>query len=540
MNQNPRPWTRRRFLTAAGTAAVGGATAALAGTARGAVSAPRQRAAAISYVDTSRSTYDKLTLMVDGKPLYHSGIQFRYEKHKYAKGWTDAQLKPVLGMISEDGFPVVNIPIWWSQVERAKGVFTWTDVNRYIDWCKEFNLKLELLWFGHESTGITIADRMPSYVTNDYQFVLKSDGTRLVLNGNSLLDKTDPNLLRREKHVLGRLMRHIASYDTDHTIVGMQILNEPNVANMQWGASSDRSYSDCSTDRWNRGGYTDAAQFRRDVLLDYVTQLGQVVKDSDYRVYTRVNVVGDAKPVTENERLRTEGGLSIDFIGNDPYTSNNDALYFYGSDGFWSQGKNFPMIMENFGGHASADIHKFNAIAGNTAYNYYAVLDPDSSTGSSDFGLYDFDPETKVVTRKDVSHKVAALNHMLNKISRDLATRLPVEAGGTTLQTFNRNATATVDVTKPLDDLDVGYATSSIGQGIAVRRSTSEIALLSTKAAAFTLPGGDGAAPAVEHGHYDGDDAWVSAGAKDYSTQDGNIAITLNDGECVRVTFDPS
>jgi hypothetical protein len=271
-----------------------------------------------------------------------------------------------------------------------------------------------------------------------------------------------------------------------------------------------------------------------------VTQLGQVVKDSAYSVYTRVNVVGDAKPVTENERLRTDGGLSIDFFGNDPYTSSNDFIYSYGTDAFWSQGNNFPMIMENFGGHASADIHKFNATAGNTAYNYYAALDPDSSTGSSDFGLYDFDPETKVVTRKDVSVRVATLNHMLNKISRDLATRRPIEAGGTTMQTFNRNAAANVDITKPLDDLDVGFATSDGGQGIAVKRNSSEIALLSTRAATFTLPASYGAVKSVENGHYDSDDEWVSAGSKDYDTPDGDIAITLNEGECVRVTFDPS
>jgi hypothetical protein len=73
-----------------------------------------------------------------------------------------------------------------------------------------------------------------------------------------------------------------------------------------------------------------------------------------------------------------------------------------------------------------------------------------------------------------------------------------------------------------------------------VKRSASEIALLSTRPATFALPASHGAVGAVESGHYDSDDAWVSAGAKDYHTQDGNIAITLNEGECVRVTFDPS
>ncbi|MBR8640453.1 DUF4978 domain-containing protein [Streptomyces tuirus] len=525
-------WSRRRFLATTGAAALGGMALNLAGGV--------QRAAAadvVSYVDTSRSTYDKLVLMVDGKPFFHSGVQFRYEKHKYSFGWTDAQLKPVLQMIRDDGFTVVNIPIWWSQVETSKDTFDWTDIERYLAWCEEYDLKLELLWFGSDSTGFSLAPRFPSYVLNDYQLVLKSDGTELELKGTNLLDKTDPNLLSREKYVLGRLMSHLASADTQHTLIGVQVLNEPNVANMQWGASASRSYSTYSTDRWNSGGYTDAGKFRKDVLLDYLNQLGQVVKESDHSVYTRVNVVGDAQPVTENEALRRQGRSYIDFFGDDPYTTSNDPLYFYGTDDFWSQGKNFPMIMENFAGHTATDIHKFNAVAGNTAYNLYAALDPDSSTGSSNFGLYNFNPTTKVVTRKTVSHKVAALNRMLKKIHRDLATKSPVEAGGTNLQTFNRNATASVDLTKPLAGVSVGYATSSNGQGIAVRRGAAEFALASTAQATFTLPASIGAVRSVETGHYDGNNTWVRAGAKTYSTASGGISVDVAAGECVRVSY---
>ncbi|ONI92586.1 hypothetical protein ALI22I_03075 [Saccharothrix sp. ALI-22-I] len=499
---------------------------------------PASAAVTVSSVDTSKTTYDKYALMVDGKPFFHSGVQFRYEKHKYTFGWTDAQLEPVLKMISDDGFNVVNIPIWWSKVETAKDTFDWADINRYIDWCKKYNLKLELLWFGHESTGITLAPRLPAYVMNDYQFVLKSDGTRLTLNGNNLLDKTDPNLLAREKYVLGQLMGHIAAYDTGHTIVGAQVLNEPNVANMQFGASSDRSYSTYSTQRWNAGGYTNAAQFRRDVLLDYVNQLGQVIKQSDYSVYTRVNVVGDAEPVTENEDLRAQGASHIDFFGDDPYTTNNDSLFGYGTNAFWAQGKNFPMIMENYGGNNFADVQKFNTIAGNGVHNFYAALDPDSSTGNSNHGLYNFNPTTKVVSRDTVSNNVANLNRMLNKIGRDLATKSPVEAGGSKLQTFNRAAAASVTgVVKPLDNMNITFTTANGGQGIAVKRSSSGVALLSTRSATYTLPGSYGAVASVETGHYDANDLWVSAGPKSFDTSTGNTVINLNAGECVRVLF---
>ena len=533
MKSNTGPWSRRRFLATSGAAALGGMALNLVG------GLPRAAAAGgvVSYVDTSRSTYDKIVLMVDGKPFFHSGVQFRYEKHKYTYGWTDAQLKPALQMIRDDGFTVVNIPIWWSKVETSKDTFDWTDIDRYLAWCGEYGLKLELLWFGSDSTGFSMAPRFPSYVLNDYQLVLKSDGTKLELKGSNLLDKTDPNLLSREKYVLGQLMAHIASADTAHTIVGVQVLNEPNVANMQIGASSSRSYSTYSTDRWTSGGYTDAAQFRKDVLLDYLNQLAQVVKESDHSVYTRVNVYGDAKPITENEALRSQGRSFVDFFGQDPYTTDNDTLYFYGRDDFWAQGKNFPMIMENFGGHRATAVQKFNSIAGNTAHNLYAAMDPDSATGLSDHGLYNFNPTTKIVTRKTPSRQVAALNHVLNKISRDLATKSPVEVGGTKLQTFNRSAALSVDVSKPVGGVSITYTTSSSGQAFAVRRGAAEFALATTAPATFTLPGSIGMVASVETGQYDGNNNWVRAGVKTYSTVSGNISIDLVAGECVRVAY---
>ncbi|MEU2537894.1 DUF4978 domain-containing protein [Streptomyces iakyrus] len=535
MKSNPGSWSRRRFLATSGAAALGSVALNLVG------GLPRAAAAGtvVSYVDTSRSTYDKIVLMVDGKPFFHSGVQFRYEKHKYTFGWTDAQLKPVLGMIRDDGFNVVNIPIWWSKVETSKDVFDWTDIDRYLAWCGEYGLKLELLWFGHDSTGASLAPRLPAYVLNDYQCVVRPDGTKLTLNGNPLLDKTDPNLLAREKYVLGRLMTHLASADTAHTVVGIQVLNEPNVAKQQGGSSLDRSYSTYSTDRWNSGGYTDASKFRKDVLLDYLTQLGQVIKQSDYSVYTRVNIAGsgDTVPVAENEARRAQGTTTIDFFGKDPYTTGLDTLYNYGTDAVWAQGKNFPMIMENFGGTPAADVEKFNGIAGNTAFNLYAALDPDSSTGSSNYGLYDFNSTTKVVTRKAVSDKVARLNRVLNKIHRDLASRLPVERGGTSLQTFNRSATASTTTTKTLGGVNITFTTSSGAQAFGVRRGAAEFAFTTTTQATFTLPGTIGVVRSVEVGQYDANDNWVKSGTKTYSTASGDTVIALAAGECVRVAY---
>ncbi|MET9966167.1 DUF4978 domain-containing protein [Streptomyces sp. NPDC006356] len=534
MKRNTDQWSRRRFLATTGAAALGGMAWNLVG------NLPQASAAGnvVSYVDTSLSTYDKPVFMVGGAPFFHSGIQFRYEKHKITYGWTDAQLEPVLRMASEDGFTIVNMSIWWSQIEPSKDTFVWTELERYINLCKKYGLKLELLWFGTDSGGSPVGQgpRLPTYVTTDYQWVVDSTGTRVTNDGKSLLDKTDPRLLAREKYVLGKVMAHIAAYDTAHTLVGIQILNEPNVSSV-WGKQVGRSYSSYSTQLWNGGGYTSEAQFRNDVLLNYLTELGRVVKESEHSVWTRCNVIGDAKPVAENEVLRQQGKAYLDFFGGDPYTQDQDTIYNYGLTSVFAQGKNLRMIMETFAGAALSDVLKFNGIAGDSVFNMYAACDPDSSTGSSNYGFYNFDPTTKVVTRKAVSNRVAALNRLLNKIHRDLATRSTVEAGGTTLQTFNRKATAGVDITKTLDGLNIGYTTASGALGFAVKRGAAEFVLAGTAQATFTLPGTIGVVRSVETGYYDATDKWVKAGVKAYSTVSGGIAISVAAGECVRVSY---
>jgi hypothetical protein len=531
--QHPQGIARRTMLAVPAVSLVGAGLAPLAAPATAAA-----QTTPVSTVDTTKSAYDRVVLKVDGQPFYHSGVQFRYEHQRYQLGWTDAQLKPVLKMIAEDGFNVVNIPLWWSQVEPSKGTFDWTDLEKYIDWCGEYGLKLELLWFSHESTGHSKTLRVPDYVWDEFQLVVDARGKPLQQGEDFLFDKTDPHLLEREQYVLGEVVKRLAAYDTRHTTVGMQICNEPNVAQLQWGVSADRSHSEYSDAKWEEGGYTDAAQFRRDVLLDYLTALGRVVKNSSYSIYTRANTVGDARPVAENEVLRSRGEHTIDFIGYDPYTTAIDTFYYYGINSFWARERNFPMVMETYAGSANAHVMKFNSIAGGSAHNLYAATDGYATSGSSDFGLYDFDPATHKVTRKHVSYEVRDLNHTINKIARDLATKAPVEDGGSRLQTFNRAAATTVTATKTIAGMNLKYATSTGGQGIAVQRSRTEYALISIDGGGtYSLPASYGEVASVELGHYDANDSWVRQGAKQYRIANGTIEVALAEGEAVRVVF---
>jgi hypothetical protein len=536
MSSNAGAWSRRQFLASAGATATGSVLMGITA-APGAAASQRASTAPISYVDTSRSVYDRLTLMSGGRPFWHNGIQFRYDKLKYDHGWTAAQLEPIMAMIAQDGFTVVNIPIWWSMVEPSMNVFKWTDIDLCLDWCAKYGLRLEVLWFGTDSDGTSVGQgaRLPSYVANgSYQWVVYQNGSKPMSGSLALLDKTDPRLLAREKYVLGQLMSHIAGYDTTNRLVGVQVLNEPNVSHVSNYLGPDRSYSSYSTALWTSGHYTDAGRFRRDVLLNYQTQLGAVIKQSGHSVYTRSNLVGDAWPIAENEALRAKGTNTIDFYGNDPYTTDNDRLFRYGTDSFWAQGKNFPMIMENYVGNQSSVAQKVSAIAGGAVLNFYAAVHPD--VGSSDNeALYNYDTRTHVVTRKPASYVIADLNTALNKISTDLASRNPIDAGGKTLQVYNRTAAASVTSTKPVGSHSFTYATTASGQAFAVQRAATEFALVSTQTGTFTLPTGIGSVTSMQTGSYNANDVWVAQGPKSYTVSGGAIVVKLAKNECVRV-----
>ena len=540
MSSNASPWSRRKFLASAGATAAGSALVGFTA-APGAAASGRSSATAagtpISYVDTSESVYDRLTLMSGGKPFFHNGIQFRYDKLKYDHGWTAAQLEPIMAMIAQDGFNVVNIPIWWSMVEPSMNVFKWTDIDQCIDWCAKYGLRLEVLWFGHDSDGTSVGQgaRLPSYVANgSFQWVVYQNGSRPMSGSLALLDKTDPRLLAREKYVLGQLMSHIAAYDTTNRLVGVQVLNEPNVSHVSNYLGPDRSYSSYSNALWTSGHYTDTGRFRRDVLLNYQTQLGAVIKQSGHSVYTRSNLVGDAWPIAENEALRAKGTNTIDFYGNDPYTTDDNRLFSYGTDAFFAQGKNFPMIMENYVGDQASVGQKVSAIAGGAFLNFYAAVHPD--VGSSDNeALYNYNTSTKVVTRKAAGYVIADLNTALNKISTDLASRKPAGAGGKTLQVYNRTAAASVTSTAPVGTHSFTYATTASGQAFAVQRSATEFALVSTQTGTFTLPTAIGSVTSMQTGYYNADNVWVSQASKSYTTSGSTIVVKLAKNECVRV-----
>ncbi len=461
----------------------------------------------VSMVDTSLVGSEKFVLRIDGKPFYPVSIQVRLDKLYGYNGWGDADLEKVLKHAASDGFNTVAIPLFWREVEPKKDVFSWTILDKYMNWCKKYNLRMELLWFSWSSGGRVQylwnyggrkEPRTPDYVCS---LDGKSEYNMLHSEWEYSLDWRDMKLCERERYVLSKVMEHVAEWDEannhPHTVVGVQLGNEA---------------------RTHKGNTATSTE-----IIDYYHHVGSAVKQSDYVVWTRLNCVNpETKDRTlANEKKRAESGTNIDFVGIDLYGTNassvkgdiNGMLGFYGS--------NYRMIMEIDAKDSNTPIYQMAALAGDKAFCYYnyCVVDGNALYAGNGTNLVELGHIGDVRNR----------NKILNAANQDIA----LKSHGKGLYVYNFAGNSTNSETG-LEGISF-KPSSKRSQAIAVRHSDTEIVLLSTEGGTFTIPSSLGMSSA-EKGYYDEDNQWVSEGDFRYI----GSKIALSAGLAVRIITVPS
>lgn len=71
----------------------------------------------ISNVNTAQTTYDKLTLQVDGEPFFYNGVQLRVDKLQDIWSFSDDQCKALFETAADLGFTVLNSQIRWIDIQ---------------------------------------------------------------------------------------------------------------------------------------------------------------------------------------------------------------------------------------------------------------------------------------------------------------------------------------------------------------------------------------------------------------------------------------
>ena len=456
----------------------------------------------VSTVDTSLEGAEKFVLRVDGKPFYMTNIQVRLDKLYGYEGWNDEEMEAVMKRASDDGFNTVSIPVHWREIEPVKDRFDWRILDKYMEWCRKYGMKMELLWFSWSSGGRVQylwnyggrkELRTPDYVCSQDG---KSEFNMLRKEWEYSLDWRDKNLMEREKYVVSRMMEHIALWDfnngSPHTVIGIQLGNEA---------------------RGHGGNTASAAE-----IIDYYSYVGEAVKSSKYKIWTRLNCVSyeTSGRIDANEKKRSGGGTNIDFVGIDIYGTSTSSILGNMGGQLPQKGKNYSMIMECDAKDSRSPYYQIAALAGNKAFDYYNMAVVDGNCLYSNNGH-------KLVEREHIE-KVRQRNKMLNLANQEIA----LKAHGKSMYVYNANANVTGSQAG-LDGIEFSpYGTS---QAICIKTCENTYLLLSTDRGTFTTPS-DMFIQTAESGCTDKDGNWIKE--NDYAH--GNHSVAFTRTQCIRIT----
>lgn len=268
---------------------------------------------------------NKTYVSVDGKPFPFLGAQIRLDALLNCDKMTINEVENYFKKAQELGLNCVQIPISWNMVEPKENKYDYSILNSILQFVNKYNLKMELLWFSTNMVGDSFSYLIPQYVLQEYnkRFSRNDEGNFWNYYGyqyTMILD--DEWVLERETKAITALFNHIRYWDSQngdkHPVISAQIHNEPD-ALMRWRIDQkDLKYRD-GTPLSKEKAWT--------MITNALNTVGKAVKNSSYKVVTRVNLIyGDGInpfPEATNARPKDVFDLQgIDFIGVDAYKDN--------------------------------------------------------------------------------------------------------------------------------------------------------------------------------------------------------------------------
>jgi len=160
---------------------------------------------------------ERHALIVDGAPFLILGAQCHN-----SSAWP-AMLPKVWPAIDYLHANTLEIPVYWEQFEPEPGKFDTSVVDTIIKQAREHHVRLVLLWFGTWKNGSS--HYLPLWMKSQpdkYPRIIGKDGRRV--------DSPSPHApatLAADIHAFSALMRHLKAKDTRHTVIMVQVENEP-------------------------------------------------------------------------------------------------------------------------------------------------------------------------------------------------------------------------------------------------------------------------------------------------------------------------
>jgi hypothetical protein len=297
--------------------------------------------AQVPYLDYSQGS---ARMMVDGKPFIILGG----ELHN-----STASDKTALPRVFEEmkalNFNTVLTYAYWEHLEPVEGQFDFDLVDAAIEAARAQEIKLIMVWFG--SWKSTASTYVPARVkTNPDRF------KRYTLEDGSTLEILSPfyeeNKLADAKAYTA-LMRHIKEVDFDHTVIMMQVENEPGCFD------NYRDFSEAAQKAWNSPIPKQMTDYLKKNKGNLFPELEKVWKENGYKtqgtweeILGKGKQEGDYKFYTEELFMAYNYSTYIDYIAAEgrkildlPAFCNG---WLYNNRGFYPHGTVNPHVLDAY------------------------------------------------------------------------------------------------------------------------------------------------------------------------------------------------
>jgi len=159
----------------------------------------------------------RYALIVDGEPFLILGAQCNN-----SSAWP-AILPKVWSAMEVLNVNTLEIPIYWEQFEPQPGQFDYHIIDTIITQARQHNLRLVLLWFATWKNGSN--HYMPQWMKlqpEKYPNIIGKNGQQI--------DSPSPHsqaTLEADIRAFSAFMRHLREFDEQHTVIMVQVQNEP-------------------------------------------------------------------------------------------------------------------------------------------------------------------------------------------------------------------------------------------------------------------------------------------------------------------------
>lgn len=488
-------------------------------------------------------------IQVGGQDFLYIGTQIRVDAFMNCDKLSYEQIGLLFEQAARLGVTCVQIPVEWAKLEPQEDVFDYTYLFYMMQFANRYDLKMELLWFGTNMCGDTHSYTVPDYILRDGKTYPKFDALRTGEYWNYygvmwFLDFDNENLICRESNALAKMMDYIYEYDSTHgakqPVIGIQVLNEPDIF-ARWRVPDKQVISPVTGERMS-------AQEAYTKICNSLEALGKTVKQSKYRVFTRVNLASS----TNSDALGSPGGIwangevkdapefaqmiqaleSIDFVGDDSYTSSVKNIKGIASMYATKLPGNFGQIAENDGSYSNTASLILTAVSQHGGYSIYDLLTSPFFVANGDAkvdqGILLFEEGSRErYVQKDHWQQTHDIIAGLKAVGHEVYQVSPQDFACFNLETDNARKSTRQTITTTHTRLT--FATESGAIGFAIDRGTWMDVYVTADA---TLTVSDATVTAVEVGTYAADGTFTAS-----ETLPTDASVSLSGGKLYRISY---